>query len=372
MKDLGLYIHIPFCKGKCRYCDFYSIVANDSLKSLYLDAILNHFKKSEDILSAYTIDTIYIGGGTPSIFTADMTKKLFTGFERLNLSDDCEITVEVNPGTVDKNKAAAMKSLGVNRISIGAQSFCDEELEYLGRIHNSADIIKTYKLFRKLKFGNISLDIMFAIPKQTFGSFEKTVKSVIGLGPEHISAYPLKIEDGTEFGIMLHDRQLEKFDEELDRDMYHYLIDHLPTHGYRHYEISNFARPGNESRHNLKYWDLSEYMGFGAAAHSFKDSERYRNQNDVYGYITDPGQRFETVKYDDNELMKEYMMLGFRRTDGISEASFREKFGSGPEHYFSAEIDGLICEGLITRQEGHIRLTDIGLDLANQVFIKFI
>jgi oxygen-independent coproporphyrinogen-3 oxidase len=372
MKDLGIYIHIPFCAVKCRYCDFYSIVADDSVKSLYLDALIKHLNKAAARMNGYRVDTIYIGGGTPSVMTGAMFKKLFDGLRRFHISGGCEITVEVNPGTVDAGKAAAMRSLGVNRISIGAQSLCDSELKYLGRIHDRADIKKSYEMFRKHGFDNISMDLMFAVPGQTMKSFKKTLERAAGMGPEHISAYPLKIEDGTVFGAMKREGSLKEFDEDLDRDMYHMMTGFLEGHGYRQYEISSFAKPGKMSRHNMRYWDLSEYAGFGASAHSFIDHERYRNSNDVYGYITDPEAREEVVKYSSEDLMKEYMMLGLRKTDGVAGTEFKDRFGEDMYGMFGGTIDKLVQAGLLLKEGDHVRLTAGGLDLANQAFVEFI
>ena len=371
MSDLGIYIHIPFCIKKCRYCDFYSISSDKYLRSKYIDTVITQLQRLRNNSKKHKINSVYIGGGTPSILSIELLDKLFTEMHMFDLSKDCEITMEVNPGTVDFEKIRAIKSFGVNRISIGAQSMCDDELKFLGRIHSTKDVIQAYNMFLIEGLKNINIDMLFAVPTQSFDTFEATLKRIVSLEPKHISAYPLKIEDNTEFGEMRRNGMIGDFDDGLDRDMYHYLIDFLAETKYIHYEISNFSKSGYRSRHNLKYWDLSDYIGIGVTAHSFYGNERYRNHNDIYKYISESDKKFDVEKYDEKDLMKDYMMLGLRRIDGVDPKAFLDKFSVDIHEEFSEEIKELIDQKLIV-EEDTIKLTGVGLDYANSVFRKFV
>lgn len=372
MRNIGLYIHIPFCISKCRYCDFYSIVSNESMRSIYIDRVFDQMWETAGMYPDMIIDTIYIGGGTPSVMSSEMMKKLFSAIALFNLKDNCEITMEINPGTIDPQKAAVMKRSGVNRISMGVQSMCDDELKVLGRSHDSRDVKTANRLMKKHRFENISMDLLFAFQSQSEESFKKTLSETVAMGPSHISAYPLKIEDGTEFGRLYKEGRLELFDEEIDRSMYHYMISFLESKGYSHYEISSFAKKGFESKHNLKYWALDEYIGIGVTAHSFINRTRYKNQDDLYSYINDPMKKTQLSRYTVDDMMKEYMMLGFRRINGICADDFQKKFGMSLYDIYKDRIDELKRRGLILSEGDRLYLSRIGLDYANQVFGAFL
>lgn len=342
------------------------------MKSIYIDKIFDQMYETSSMYPDMIIDTVYIGGGTPSVMTPEMMVKLFGAILLFKLTDNCEITMEVNPGTIDTKKIAVMKRAGINRISMGVQSMCDDELKILGRTHDSKDVRVANKLFKRHKFKNISMDLLFAFQSQNEESFKKTLSDAAAMDPSHISAYPLKIEDGTEFGSMYKEGRLELFDEEIDRAMYHYMIGFLESKGYLHYEISSFAKKGFESKHNLKYWALDEYIGIGVTAHSFIDMVRYKNQDDVYSYINDPMKKTQITKYKKSDLIKEYMMLGFRRIEGIYETEFQKKFDLPLLEVFGDKINELKRRGLISVEGDRLFLSRIGLDYANQVFGAFL
>lgn len=345
MSSAGLYVHIPFCVRKCPYCDFYS-VAERSRASEYRTALLRE-------LSEYPrrFDTVFVGGGTPTA----MGEELALLCRSLPKAE--EFTVEANPGTLSPELLRALRGAGVNRLSIGVQSFNDAELAALGRIHSAAQAEEAFFMAREAGFDNINLDLMLATPGQTAESLGHSLARVRALSPEHVSAYSLIIEEGTPF----YENTPDLPDEDEERELYHQAREALEAMGLKQYEISNFARPGRECRHNLKYWSGGEYVGIGAAAASFCGGERYKNAPDLELYLAGGGRKTERETVDAGELLREKFWLGLRKTDGV------EYFGE-----FPAEVERLAAKGLLEMNGNRLRLTRRGLDLANIVFAEFV
>ena len=322
MKRIGLYIHIPFCLQKCAYCDFYSIAGNDTiLQKRYIRALTLHMKTLSATMEDRVFDTVYIGGGTPGLLTAEMLTMLMNGIkENFRLSDDAEITLETNPAVAKLDKFKVMRTLGINRISMGMQASQTAVLHTLGRLHTFDQFVESYTDARMAGIQNLSADVMYAIPEQTVNRLLDTLQSLIALSPEHISMYGLKVEENTPFGRM--GDQLQLPDEDTQCEMYERACQLLEQSGYHRYEISNFAKVGYESRHNLRYWNREEYLGLGPAAHSFVDGVRYSYPRDIMGYITalEKGRLPETdsrVILSEAEAKEESIMLGLRLAKGI-------------------------------------------------------
>ncbi len=347
----GIYIHIPFCVKKCLYCDFCS-TSDWTMQEAYVTALINDMKKHKGECA----DTVFIGGGTPTVLGEGLLAVIDAVRETFVLSKDYEFTVEANPGTVDVSLLTKMKKAGVNRLSLGVQSFNDNELEALGRIHNSKEAIDAFYMARKAGFSNINIDLMLSTPNQTIKSVEHTLDAIKALNPEHVSAYSLIIEEGTPF----YDMDLNLPDEDTERDIYHYAVERLKAMGFERYEISNFAKKGYECRHNIKYWTGDEYLGFGCAAASYTDNYRFTNTYDILSYIQ--GVRLDEKELiDKNEQLKEKFLLGLRMSRGVKyNGEFKEK------------IEKLIAQGLIENKDGYIRLTKKGFDLGNVVFMEFV
>lgn len=352
MTDCGVYIHIPFCVRKCLYCDFCS-VADSTLYDGYIAALISEINERRGL----KCDSVFIGGGTPTV----LGEKLYNVIDAVNaafeLDKNTEFTVEANPGTVDERLLCGLRERGVNRLSLGAQSFNDNELKELGRIHSAKDIFAAFRAARKAGFENIGMDIMLSTPKQTAESIKNTLSAVKSLSPEHLSAYSLIVEEGTPF----HDMELDLPDEDEEREIYHYTVDFLKTVGLDRYEISNFARRGFESRHNIKYWTGAPYLGFGAAAASYYDDFRFSNTADIKAYIRGEGRGGEREYIDENERLKEKFMLGLRMSRGVE---YRGEF--------SESVEKLVAEGLLKRKDGRVMLTERGFDLGNLVFMEFV
>ena len=350
----GIYIHIPFCERKCLYCDFNSYANAYELEDAYVDALIyeiEHYKGTR-------ADTLYIGGGTPSSLKEESLRRILTACKKsFRFAEDAEITAEVNPASAIGSKLSVLKDCGVNRLSIGVQSFHDNELNALGRLHNTTDAILTYENARKLGFSNINLDIMLATPYQTTASLEESLQAIIALKPEHISAYSLIVEPGTSFATSVSNLP----EEEEERKMYWLTNDRLGSAGYHRYEISNFALPDKESRHNLKYWNGEDYIGLGAGASSYMHAVRSSRLESIKDYIQNPFQAKELTCISPDERKREYFWLGLRQTDGVIDTGD-----------FSEIVAKLISEDLLEKAGNRIRLTQRGTDLANQVFMEFI
>lgn len=326
---LGIYIHIPFCVRKCDYCDFYSVPGRDGRMDEYLHALEVHIAESAPQAEIYTVNTIYFGGGTPTFFGAERLARLLQLVRKqFNVSKDCEITVECNPDSADQDTLLTLKKAGVNRLSMGVQSAQDKELEEIGRVHSFAQATRAFQRARDAGFDNISLDLIYGLPDQTMESWKKSVEALLKLNPEHLSCYGLKLEQGTP----LYERreQEQMADDDTQADMYLWMVERLKNAGYGQYEISNFARPGRQSRHNLKYWMGEEYIGFGPSAHSYFGQQRYSFVRDLDAYVK--GVLYngkildESTRINRREMGKEYLMLRMRTIWGVEENEYRERF----------------------------------------------
>lgn len=388
MREIGIYVHIPFCKQKCYYCDFKSYANKEELIEKYIKWLKYEIKEvgegnkldyENDLDELVTVKTIYIGGGTPSYLDSKYIKEIIEEIrENFKLADKVEITIEVNPGTVNKTKLLDYINSGINRISIGLQSTDNELLKRIGRIHKYEDFLQTYNMAREVGFKNINVDLMLALPGQTIAKLEKGLKQVIDLQPEHISLYSLIIEDGTKIEKMLKNNEITLPDENIERKMYWETKKVLEEAGYIHYEISNFAKEGYKSEHNWNCWSQKEYMGFGVAAHSYTNDVRFSNIDSIKEYIENYEQGNVTdnfvfhEKQTQSSKMKEYMMLGLRKIEGISIQEFKNKFVGNPLYIYRKELQKLVEEELIEIELDKIKLTKKGLDFANIVWEEFI
>ena len=392
-KSLGIYIHIPFCVQKCLYCDFVSGPATIEIKRDYVNRLLKEievraeqlcpFSQEEDNIQGsggaedYVVDSVFIGGGTPSVLDGEWIKRILCKLKESFLFDkDCECSMEVNPGTVDYEKLISYREAGINRLSIGLQSCNDNELKALGRIHDYAVFEETYRLARKAGFTNINIDLMSAIPEQTEESFSRSLKRICELEPEHISVYSLIVEEGTPF----YDMDLKLPDEEEERRMYHNTAELLKKYGYEQYEISNYAKPGTECRHNLRYWRCEEYIGFGCAAASFVNGVRWKNtenRNEYIKYLAE-GNNLQADFYCEKETlaesdkMSEFFILGLRMNRGVSLDEFKIKFGKDVYEVYNISLENHLKHGLLEIRNNRIALTDRGRDLGNYVMRDFL
>lgn len=381
LNELGIYIHIPFCKQKCYYCDFVSYSNKCSEVKEYIESLKKEIEEFD--FSNYKVTSIYIGGGTPSYIDSIYIVEILSELKeklKCNLIEfkDIEITIEVNPGTVDTKKLNDYKKLGINRLSIGLQSTKNDILKKIGRIHTYQEFLEIYKLARETGFKNINIDLMIGIPGQKIGDLKNTLQDIIKLEPEHISVYSLIIEENTPIEKMLENGEIKLPDEDLERNMYWYVKNTLELNGYNHYEISNFAKLGKESRHNLNCWNQEEYIGFGVAAHSYLNDIRFSNTINVEEYIQhiENNRKEENIQIEESQSLEdkknEFMMLGFRKIQGVDIARFKEKFIDNPIFLYRENLNKLVEEGLIEVDLNHIKLTNKGIDLANLVFEEFV
>ena len=372
---LGVYVHIPFCKQKCLYCDFVSYANKEQFEEKYIEALKKEIKEWKKQNGEVEIETIYIGGGTPSYI---QSKKICEIIELLDSKRNISTTIEVNPGTITKEKIEDYKNAGINRLSIGLQSTNNELLKEIGRIHTFEDFLKTYKIARQSGFENINVDLMIGLPNQSIKDIKKSLEEITKLNPEHISVYSLIIEENTPMGKLVNSSRIKLPDEDTERNMYWYVKDYLELKGYKHYEISNFAKAGFESKHNLDCWNQNEYIGFGAGAHSYINNKRFCNISNIEKYI----ENIENNNIKNNILIneiqtkkskqKEYMILGLRKIEGISIQKFKNKFNENPIMLYKYELSKLVDEELIDIDGDNIKLTNRGLDLANLVWEEFI
>ncbi len=369
---LGLYIHIPFCASKCAYCDFYSLPGDFDFKR-YADALILHMEDYSAAASDRVIDSVFIGGGTPTVMPTKQLCRIIEGiYSNFTVSDSAEFTVEANPATVDTRTLRKLRRSGVNRLSLGLQSACESELVSLSRIHSFEDFKSTYECARKAGFKNINVDIMYGIPSQTEQSFSHTLASVCALRPEHISVYGLKIEPGTPFAKRRDSLDLP--DEMTEFSMYEGAIEYLQRHGYSQYEISNFARDGYECAHNLKYWNCKEYLGLGPAAHSYFNGNRFSFKRDVELYIS----TLESVSPRDvitdefyeisqNERLGEYIMLRMRLNEGVIVRDFNSLFGLDFEEIYGDFLKPYVDGGFVSHQNGAYSFTAKGKFVSNYI-----
>ena len=386
-KELELYVHIPFCVRKCAYCDFLSAPADTQERTLYIDALTEEIRARKNDFTAYRVSTIFLGGGTPSILEGDDSARIFRALqENFDISDDVEITMEVNPGTVTEEKAASWRKSGVNRLSIGLQSADDRELKMLGRIHTYREFLDTWKIVREAGFENVNVDLISAIPGQNLRSWSETLRKAADLGPEHISAYSLIVEEGTPFYERYGDGSGEDEnkgnhlpplpDEDTEREMYKATEKILAEYGYHRYEISNYSKTGYECRHNLGYWERKEYLGLGLGASSLLSECRFHNTADMGKYLrlyenagTDICEDIEHLSVEDQ--MEEFMFLGLRKTVGISVDDFRKAFGKEIREVYGEQMRKLEEQRLIEYSGNRVRLTERGTDISNYVFSEF-
>lgn len=372
MKKLGLYVHIPFCRSKCLYCDFCSFPRQDEERMVeYAAALFRDLKAYAPLCRDYEVDTVFLGGGTPTTFPAYLLKELMNEiYKNYNVSKNAEITAECNPVTGERELFARMHAAGINRLSIGLQSAHENELKALGRLHNFETFAACFADARAAGFDNISVDVMSGIPLQTPESRRQTLGKVIALGPEHISSYDLIIEAGTPFARKRATLSLP--DEEAARRMYLEGIEFLLEKGYAQYEISNFARPGYESRHNLKYWNCDEYLGFGVAAYSDFGGARFGNSRDIEAYIAGSDITEERGTPDRNERASEYVMLRFRLCEGLDVSTFESRFGISFEEAYGKKLIPYLSEGLVRREGGRYFFSREGMLISNAILSEIL
>lgn len=373
----GIYIHIPFCVKKCRYCDFNSYKIDIEKKKRYIKALEKEIEIYSKMDNKRKIDTIFLGGGTPSILKPDEIESIF---EKLNssfdISEDAEITMECNPGTLDEEKLNAMKKSGVNRLSIGLQAVQNDILEYIGRIHTFEEFEKTYNLVRKCGFDNVNIDLMYNLPNQREKEWMETLEKVVSLNPEHISAYSLILEEGTELCDMYERGEFTLSGDDTDIKMYRYTIDYLKENGYMQYEISNYAKTGKECRHNIIYWKCDNYIGLGAGASGYIGNRRYSNipEVDEYNETVEAGKLpvLSEEVLTDEEKFEELVFMGLRMNEGVLYEDFEKISGIDIRKYRKEIIKRLKKDNLIECDENRIKLTQSGREISNKVFLDII
>lgn len=387
-KEIGLYVHMPFCKQKCYYCDFISYANKYNMVDRYIQCLKkeiiqyaneNRIMSKHGLEPKYVIKTIYIGGGTPSsideLYIINILQKIKENFQ---IKNDAEITIEVNPGTVNKEKLETYREIGINRLSIGLQAVQDEILKSIGRIHTFRDFENTYKYAREVGFNNINVDLMINLPNQTLDNVKESVKAILNLKPEHISVYSLILEENTKLYEMVKSKQVVLEPEEVERQMYWYVKETLEKYKYIQYEISNFAKSGFQSQHNIDCWNQEEYIGVGIAASSFIENKRYSNISNLEEYMDNiesgiPNKNLILDEVLDFESkMNEFMMLGLRTIQGVDIKKFEQKFKINPIIKYCKILEKLNHEGLIEIDANNIKLSNKGIDLANVVWEEFV
>lgn len=402
----GLYIHIPFCVKKCNYCAFLSFNAEDSPRREYADALVNEISYRAEELGHPEIDTVYVGGGTPSVMDLSQLRDIMHAVNKsFKVKEDAEITIEANPGTLGRKdgvtlaKLQAYRSMGFNRLSMGVQSMDNGRLHFMGRIHTAENVVRDMELIRQKGFGNVNLDLMFSIPGETTADALDDLRKIIELGPEHISCYSLQIEEGTPFGEMAEAGALTEVPDEEDRKTYHEICRILKEAGYEHYEISNFAKPGFRSRHNSLYWDMSDYIGVGLGASGFVNGRRYKNISEIEKYIDAFGMypvmesgRVNMPVADEHvndsfDNISEAVFTGLRRIEGITyEDALKAYYGtddikaerSVKDEFWNVfsgagdEAEEYVRRGLLIIDEEGLRLTEQGIDISNSIMSLFV
>jgi putative oxygen-independent coproporphyrinogen III oxidase len=373
----ALYVHIPFCTNKCHYCDFNSYILKGQPVMDYLDALEREMEQTVKLIPPGEIQTIFVGGGTPTVLLPDQMesflKRVHTYFP--NKSAELEFSMEANPGTTDKEKLQAMKEGGVNRISFGVQSFDNALLEGIGRIHNTDDVYRSIENARQVGFTNMSIDLMFGLPNQTVAAMNDSLDKALALGLPHYSIYGLKVEENTLFHNLYQKNLLPLPDEDDELDMFLLIMKRLKEAGYSQYEISNFAKPGKESRHNSMYWLNRSYYGLGAGAHGYMHGNRHVNIKGVQAYIdaTQQGRPLlEEYAISEQEAIEDFMMVGLRLLSGVKRTDFRRQFGLELEAVFGSHLNKLMDQKLLAATEDGYRLTEQGVLLGNEVFGEFL
>ncbi|NGU14273.1 radical SAM family heme chaperone HemW [Clostridium perfringens] len=376
MGKISLYIHIPFCAQKCLYCDFPSFARKDHLRKAYIEALNKEIISLREKHNNLEINTIFIGGGTPSVLEADELECLLKEVAKLNMAKDIEYSMECNPGNLTEEKLEVMKKYGVNRISMGLQAKQDNLLKGLGRIHNYKTFKENYLLAKKVGFNNINVDLMFGLPNQRLNEWEETLREIISLEPAHISAYSLIIEEGTAFYNLYENDKLKLPTEEEERKMYHLAKKILEENGFNQYEISNYAKEGKECRHNLAYWNMDNWIGVGSAAASYINGKRIKNISSVEGYINSINEKREAVEEiinnSKNDNMEEFMFMGLRKINGIDENEFKNRFSMNINDVYGEILNKYIDEGLLIRESGRIFLSEKGIEISNIIMADFL
>lgn len=372
-KEIGLYVHIPFCKQKCFYCDFPSYGGIDDLMDEYVEALV---KEIESKASNYKIGTIFIGGGTPSYLTLKNIEILLDSINKLDLKENLEFTMECNPGVLEVEKLKAMKKKGVNRISMGLQSADNNLLKALGRIHTYEEFLNNYNEAKKVGFENINIDLMFGLPGQSVKVYIDTLEKIAKLNPKHISAYSLIVEEGTKFYSLYQKDKLILPTEEEEREMYIKTKEILNRYGYKQYEISNYSKDNFECEHNKVYWRLKDYLGLGSSSSSYLNGKRFKNINSVKEYIhrinMNENVQEEVHQNSIEDNMEEFMFMGLRLIEGININTFEEKFSRTIDSIYKEVIDKNITKGLLEREGAYLKLTEKGIELSNIVMSDFI
>ncbi|HFH0288658.1 TPA: radical SAM family heme chaperone HemW [Clostridioides difficile] len=388
---LGLYVHIPFCVKKCKYCDFNSYKMDIDSKKRYIEDLKiemelysnklykdNKYKNKEccSLNKNDKITSIFVGGGTPSILTSDEIREVFISIkEMLDIDENAEITIECNPGTLTLEKLKTMKEIGINRLSIGLQAIQEKHLNFIGRIHTYEEFEKNYKDALSVGFKNINIDLMYSLPNQTLCDWKETLEKVVHLNPTHISAYSLILEEGTELYNMYESNKFELIDENVDIEMYEYTINYLKSKGYNQYEISNYSKEGYNCEHNILYWECEHYIGIGAGASGYINENRYNNVESLEDYHLSLVKREKPIQENEilseKDMIEEKIFMGLRMNKGIKFEDFKKKFGIDFREKYNKQIEMLLARKLINQSFEGIQLTQKGREISNSVFIEF-
>lgn len=376
-KDLGLYIHIPFCVKKCAYCDFLSWSGDKEQRVDYVRALEQEILSYKNFAEDYQVTTLYFGGGTPSVLEGELLERIMEAIRRtFQIEEKAEVTLEMNPGTALKEKLELYKKLGINRLSMGIQSVKNENLKLLGRIHTYEDFLESYCMAREAGFDNLSGDLISSLPGQTLAEWKEELKILMETPLEHVSVYQLIIEEGTEFYKKYGECEELLPDEETSREIYLWTGKYLKSRGFEQYEISNYAREGKQSAHNLRYWERKDYLGLGLGGASMIRNMRMSNTRDwdkYMAYCRDPGKIREEVEVlEESGQMEEFMFLGLRKTRGISKKEFRRTFGKDIDLVYEKTLEKYLKNGMLQESGDRIFLSEEGILLSNQVFADFL
>ena len=374
---LGLYIHVPFCVQKCNYCDFNSFKIKGNDKKEYLNAIEKEMKLYSDEFKNKQFDSVFFGGGTPSILNIEELKRLVGSvFENFNIKKTAEVSMECNPGTINKEKLIHMKELGINRLSIGLQAIQNHHLKYIGRIHSYEEFEKNYLEAKEVGFDNINIDLMYALPNHKKEEWKESLDKIISLNPSHISAYSLILEEGTKLYEMYDNEEFSLLDEDTDIEMYNYTINKLKENGYNQYEISNYSKEYKECKHNIIYWKCDNYLGLGPGASGYIGDIRYNNISDLNEYNHKISQNIKPIEEEtilsEKDKIEEFIFMGLRMNEGISLKVFKERFNISIEDIYKEPIEKLIDSKLLELDKDNLKLTQKGREISNTVFIEFI
>ena len=375
MSKSGVYLHIPFCRSRCSYCDFATDIykSNESVDR-YVNALVTEISKFQIPNSKFQIDTIYFGGGTPSLLTPEQLEKILDAVhKKFSVEVKSEVTMEMNPATVSLETLREYKNIGVNRASFGAQTFDDAELRRLGRKHSANDVRETIELLRNADFNNVSFDLIAGLPRQTLADWERNLKEAIKLKPEHLSLYLLEIHEATPLAEQIRSGRQPLPDEDLAAEMYKIMLEKVAENNYLQYEISNFCLPGFESKHNSKYWTLHPVFGFGCSAHSFDgENHRWSNERDTLKYVESvENESFSHIEDNETDVKFEYLFLGLRLNKGIEINEYQRRFGVNFISEYEEQLDFLKKEDLIIFDGNLIKLTEKGFLYSNEVFTAF-